>query len=378
MKVSVDFDVLIVGGGLAGLVSAIHLSKSNKKVLLIEKNEYPKHKVCGEYISNEVLPYFQSLDVDPFKLGAQKINKFLLSTPKNKTIEADLPLGGFGISRYTLDFALAKKAQENGTTILQETVVDIQFYNDYFKVSTKNNRNFTASIVIGAYGKRAALDAKMDRGFMKKKSPFLAVKTHVKGNFPNDLVALHNFEGGYCGVSKVENDTINVCYIADFETFKKYKDIDEFQKEVLIKNTFLKTIFESTTPQFESPLTISQISFAKKQPVENHILMCGDTAGMIHPLCGNGMSMAIRSAQIASNLIIDYNKGKIETRKMLEKQYTKSWNAEFKGRLKTGHIVASLFRMKHFSEFVLLGLKGFPVLLPKIIKKTHGKPMLAS
>ncbi len=73
--------------------------------------------------------------------------------------------------------------------------VHSSFNNDEFKVTTKNNQNFTASIVIGAYGKRAALDAKMDRGFMKKKSPFLAVKTHVKGNFPNDLVALHNFEG---------------------------------------------------------------------------------------------------------------------------------------------------------------------------------------
>ena len=378
MKRNIDFNVLIVGGGLAGLVNAIHLSKSNKKVLLIEKNEYPKHKVCGEYISNEVLPYLQSLDVDPFKLGAQKINRFLLSTPKSKTIEADLPLGGFGISRYTLDSALAKKAQENGVKILQDTVIDIQFNNDEFKVTTKNNQNFTSSIVIGAYGKRAALDAKMDRGFMKKKSPFLAVKTHVKGNFPYDLVALHNFEGGYCGVSKVENDKINVCYIADFEIFKKYKDIDEFQEEVLFKNTFLKEVFESTTPQFESPLTISQISFEKKKPVENHILMCGDTAGMIHPLCGNGMSMAIRSAQLASNLIIDYLDGKIKTRKMLENQYEKLWNKEFKSRLRTGHLVASLFRMKHFSEFLLIGLKGFPVLLPKIIKRTHGKPMLAS
>ena len=378
MKEVVDFDVLIVGGGLAGLVSAIHLSKSNKKVLLIEKNEYPKHKVCGEYISNEVLPYLQSLDVNPFKLGAQKINKFLLSTPKSKTIEANLPLGGFGISRYTLDSALAKKAQENGVKILHETVMNIQFYNDEFKVTTKNNQNFTVNIVIGAYGKRAALDAKMNRNFIKKKSPFLAVKTHGKGDFPSDLVALHNFEGGYCGVSKVENDTINLCYITDFETFKKYKDIDEFQEEVLFKNTFLKTVFENSTPQFESPLTISQISFEKKKPVENHILMCGDTAGMIHPLSGNGMSMAIRSAQLASSLIIDYLNGKIETRKTLEKQYAKLWNAAFKNRLRTGHLVASLFRMKHFSEFLLVGLKGLPALLPKIIKRTHGKPMLAS
>ena len=365
-----------MGGGLAGLVSALHLSKHNIQVLLIEKNSYPKHKVCGEYISNEVLPYLKYLDINPFDLGAQKINKFLLSTPKNRTIKAALPLGGFGISRFTLDSALAKKAKEQGVIIVQDSVIDIQFKNDEFRVFTKNNGLYNAAIVIGAYGKRSALDIKFKRNFIKKKSPFLAVKIHVKGEFPNDLVALHNFEGGYCGVSKVENNSINLCYIADFEIFKKYKDIDDFQEKVVFKNSFLKSIFKSSSSIFKVPITISQVSFASKSPVEQHILMCGDTAGMIHPLCGNGMSMAIRSAQIASQLIIDYKNKKIKSRELLEKAYIRDWNKEFKSRLKTGHLVASLFRMNYFSEILIRALKVAPSLLPKIIKRTHGKPMI--
>ena len=59
-----DTEVLIIGGGLAGLTSAIHLTKMGCKVIVIEKNSYPKHKVCGEYISNEVLPYFKWLNFD--------------------------------------------------------------------------------------------------------------------------------------------------------------------------------------------------------------------------------------------------------------------------------------------------------------------------
>ena len=107
-------DVIIIGGGLAGLCNAIHLSKLGKKVLLIEKNEYPKHKVCGEYISNEVLPYLDFLEVNPFDSGAVRINNFQLSTTKSNIISAKLPLGGFGISRYTLDLVLSEKAKENG------------------------------------------------------------------------------------------------------------------------------------------------------------------------------------------------------------------------------------------------------------------------
>ncbi|WP_044401067.1 NAD(P)/FAD-dependent oxidoreductase [Lacinutrix sp. Hel_I_90] len=368
------FDIIIIGGGLAGLTSAIHLSKNNRSVLLIEKNDYPKHKVCGEYISNEVLPYLEALDIDVFKLNAEKINRFELSTPKNRVIKSNLPLGGFGISRFCLDYALAKKAIQNKARIIQDTVTDIQFANDSFSVKTKQ-ATYLSKIVIGAYGKRANLDVQLERDFIKNKSPFLAVKTHVKGEFPEDLVALHNFEGGYCGVSKVENDTINLCYITDFEAFKKYKDIAEFQQKVIYKNTALKTIFENSKPLFDVPLTISQISFETKNPIENHMLMCGDTAGMIHPLCGNGMSMAIRSAQMASLLIIKFFDGDLKTREALEKAYLKKWNAEFKSRLRLGHVVAKLFSKNKLAEILIQGLKVFPFLLPYIIKRTHGKMM---
>ncbi|MFT4780926.1 MAG: flavin-dependent dehydrogenase [Pseudohongiellaceae bacterium] len=370
---SSQIDVLIVGGGLAGLSSAIHLSKQNLSVLVIEKNSYPKHKVCGEYISNEVLPYLKFLDIDVFKLGAKKIDKFQLSTTKGQLISADLPLGGFGISRFCLDEALANKALENGVEIRQDVVEDIQFSNDEFSVVTKNNEIFKAAIVIGAYGKRANLDVKLDRKFIKTKSPYLAVKTHVKGDFPEDVVALHNFEGGYCGVSKVEDDSINLCYITNFESFKKFKDIGEFQEKVVFRNSHLKTIFNKTVPVFEQPLTISQISFEDKKPVENHILMCGDTAALIHPLCGNGMSMAIRSAQIASVLIIKFFNSELSNREALEKQYLREWNTAFKLRLKTGHLVANLFNQPRISELLMQGLKWFPGILPHIIKRTHGK-----
>ena len=368
-------DVIIIGGGLAGLCNAIHLSKLGKKVLLIEKNEYPKHKVCGEYISNEVLPYLEFLEVNPFDSGAVRINNFQLSTIKSNIISAKLPLGGFGISRYTLDLVLSEKAKENGVTILQDTVSNVTFLKDVFQVETKDNNIFTSKITIGAFGKRSLLDVKMGRNFIQKKSPYLGVKIHVKGNFKEDLVALHNFKGGYCGVSKVENNAINLCYITNYATFKQYKNIEDFQEQVVFKNNYLKEIFHSSEAIFEKPLSISQISFETKKPVEDHILMCGDSAGMIHPLCGNGMSMAIQSAQLASKLILNYFNGEIETRKELEKQYIRQWNRRFSLRLKAGHFIAMLFRKDTIASVLLQILKKLPFLLPIIIKQTHGKPM---
>ena len=369
-------DVVIIGGGLAGLTSAIHLSKFGLQVILIEKNEFPKHKVCGEYISNEVLPYLKWLDIEITSLKPSIISKIEFSTAKGKMISGDLPLGGFGISRYCLDNYLFEKAVENGCQIIQDTVSDIQFIDDEFLVSTSNNLELKSKIVIGAFGKRSNIDQKLNRNFIQRKSPWLAVKAHYSGGFPNDLVGLHNFKGGYCGVSKVENNTINICYLVDYETFKQYKNIEEFQSKVIYKNPHLKAIFENCKLLFEKPLTISQISFEKKNAVENHILMIGDTAGLIHPLCGNGMAMAIHSSKIVSELILEFLNHKISSRKELEEKYTQEWNTNFKSRLRMGRFLSKILQMEKLTTFLMQLLTIFPFLLPKIIKKTHGKPII--
>ncbi len=369
-------DVAIIGGGLAGLTSAIHLSKSGLKVILVEKNEYPKHKVCGEYISNEVLPYFKWLGLEISDLKPSSISKIDFSTAKGKTISSRLPLGGFGISRYELDHYLYLQALKNGCKIVQDNVTEIQFIEDEFHIFTTNNLEFNSKIVIGAFGKRSNLDLKLNRDFILKNSPWLAVKAHYSGNFPNFLVGLHNFKGGYCGVSKVENDKINICYLVDYETFKQNKNIEEFQSKVVYKNPHLKAIFENCVLIFDKPLTISQISFENKEAVENHILMIGDTAGLIHPLCGNGMAMAIHSAKIASELIIDYLDYKISSRKELEEKYTQEWNTNFKNRLSTGRFLSKILQKEKLTTFLMQLLTIFPFVLPLIIKKTHGKPII--
>lgn len=371
-----NVDVVIIGGGLAGLTSAIHLSKVGLKIILIEKNEFPKHKVCGEYISNEVLPYFQWLELNIVDLNPSNISKIQFSISSGKTINQILPLGGFGISRYTLDHYLYQKAVANGCKIIQDTVSNIQFEQDKFTILTNNNLELNSKIILGAFGKRSNLDLKLNRDFILKKAPWLAVKAHYSGHFPDDLVGLHNFKGGYCGVSKVENDKINICYLVDYETFKQHKNIEEFQSKVIYKNPHLKAIFENCVLIFDKPLTISQISFEKKETVENHILMIGDTAGLIHPLCGNGMAMAIHSAKIASELIQSFLTNTIHSRKELEEKYTQEWNTHFKNRLETGRFLSKILQIEKLTTFLMQLLVIFPSLMSLIIKKTHGKPII--
>ncbi len=364
--------VIVVGGGLAGLTSALHLSRLGVAVTLIEKHDYPRHKVCGEYLSNEVLPYLKSLDLDPFEMGAKKIDHFELSTVKGNAIRAKLPLGGFSLSRYALDYEMLKRAKLEGVAVLRDTVNDIRFENDRFLVSLKENGIMESVFVIGAFGKRSNLDQKLKRNFLNSKAPYLAVKAHYSGDYPEGLVGLHHFYGGYCGVSNVENNILNVCYITEYKEFKKFRNLEDFQNQVISKNKTLGSLLKDSKMVFDRPLTISQISFVSKPLIENHVIMCGDSAGMIHPLCGNGMSMAIQGAKMASELIIQYFDEGL-SRSKVEKNYKKQWNKAFRLRVETGRWLARLFRMKSIALYTMNGLKKFPGLLKHIISMTHGK-----
>lgn len=369
-------DILIAGAGLAGLTAAIHLSKLGFQVTLIEKNTYPHHKVCGEYVSNEVLPYLEWLGIDLSGFAPTQLQQLQFSAANGNDIRTVLPAGGFGISRYALDQYLYETAISKGCHVITDAVTDISFQEDTFKVKLLSKKSLSARVAIAAYGKRDALDQKFSRSFIRKKSPWLAVKAHYEGEFPDDLVALHNFEGGYCGVSKVEDNRINICYLVDYTSFKKYKNIPEHRTQVLYQNKYLKQLFENTKMLFEQPISISQISFEQKANIENHVLMIGDTAGLIHPLCGNGMAMAIHSAKICAGLVADYMDGRITSRQQLEENYTRLWRRNFRKRMFTGKIIAKLLRNEKLSDVMMRILIKFPSLLPMLIKQTHGKPLM--
>lgn len=122
-----EHGILIIGGGLAGLTAAIHLALEGLDVAVIEIQQYPHHKVCGEYVSKEIEPYLKGLGVDLKISGALAISKFQISTQDGFMVQTELPLGGFGISRYAFDNLLFKRAQELGVHFYFEKVVETVF-----------------------------------------------------------------------------------------------------------------------------------------------------------------------------------------------------------------------------------------------------------
>jgi flavin-dependent dehydrogenase len=370
------YDIIVIGGGLSGLISANLLSRSGRKVLLIEKKKYPFHKVCGEYVSNEVLDFLQSIGFDPFKYGASSISRLRVSTPYGKNIYIPLDLGAFGISRYVMDHALAELAVTSGVTVLTGVKVsDVQSSSEGFHVFA-GSAEYAADFVIGSYGKRDMLDKKLQRSFIQDRTGYLAVKYHVKTSYPADEIGLDSFRNGYCGIVKIEDDLYNLCYL--YKRSSTPVSIDWLQEKVLFSNPVLKEIFHHAEFVFEEPLAINEISFRKKTISENHIVMCGDSAGLIAPLCGNGMSMAIQSARLLTDCIIRNSSAEkkisSEQRSKIETAYSGLWKQQFSTRLKTGRTLQRLFGNPAITSAVLNCIHFIPPIEKWLIRNTHGKP----
>jgi menaquinone-9 beta-reductase len=371
--VSNQFQVGIIGGGLAGLCTALHLNKLGISCIVWEKGEYPRHKVCGEYVSTETLTYLNYLGYDPYNDGAINIDRLKVSHWNGDSTTSKLDQGAFGLSRFIFDHALYQLAVKNNITVhLQENVTGFTKNTEGFEVKTSSNKTYQVGLLVSAHGKKSNIDRIMEREFFQKDADFIGVKYHYKYKIPSNEVSLHNFEGGYCGVSMVENEIVNVCYLSTKTDLKKYGTIPELEKNLLWQNPFLKELFLNGESLFEEPKTISDFSFRPKSPVEDGVLMIGDAAGLITPLCGNGMAMAIHAAYIVSNLLGSFFNNEFDKAE-LEKRYSIEWKAHFEARLKFGYKVQKIFGKQKISSIALKSLQIAPFMLPAIIKKTHGK-----
>ncbi len=365
-------DCLIIGAGLAGLSLAIQLADQHVSVVVVEKKQFPFHKVCGEYISMESWDFIKSLGLDLDRLKPSIINQLTVTANNGYKLSTALPLGGFGISRYTLDNELKEIAEKKGVLILDKTSVTNVVYNTGYIITTTSPQHVKlfSTVVIGAYGKYTP---KFISEKASSRNEYIAVKYHIKMPFAADTIELHNFKNGYCGVSMVDQDTLCLCYLSRKDNLlASNNSIKQMEQNILFKNPFLKEYFAQAQFLYKEPLVISKIYFGKKTFTNSlGVLPLGDAAGTIAPLCGNGMSMALLSSSILKGLVIRFLKGEMDLTNMM-KRYELEWNNNFKGRIATGEVLQNLMGNNMLTFSTLIMLKCLPHVLRKVISLTHG------
>ncbi len=367
------YDLGIAGGGLAGLSLAILQAREGKSVILFEKKSYPFHRVCGEYISMESWDFLEHLGLPLTGMNLPLIHYLQVSSPSGTYLETKLDLGGFGISRYKLDAELAEIASGLGVEIQQNTEVkEIKETSGRFEIETESH-SFSCRQAVGSFGKRSGLDVHWNRPFVNKNrtslNQYIGVKYHIQTEFPLDKIALHNFSDGYFGISAVEDGNFCLCYMTTKENLKKSgNSIPVMEDSILSKNPFLREIFRNGLKLWPEPEVIAQVSFEKKGQFEKGIPLIGDAAGMIAPLCGNGMSMAFHAAFLLHQLLL--------SGQSIGQNYVREWNKLFSRRLLVGRTVQRLFGNPILTDFMIRSLRQSPALLRLIIKNTHGKNIL--
>jgi menaquinone-9 beta-reductase len=355
------YDVICVGGGLAGAAYANLMAQKGLKVMVIEKDTFPRHKVCGEYVSMESYQFLERLGLKLNSLDLPRISHFTLSNTKGKTFNTELDLGGFGISRFLLDDLLKQAAIKAGVTWETAQITQITGELGGFQLLS-NDSKYTGKQVVGAWGKRAGLDRELKRPFYfdekSRLTNWLGIKHHIRTDFSPKHIALHTFKNGYCGISKIENDKYCLCYLMRASNLQG-RSIEQAEQDILAQNPFLKSIFSQSDFLYDKPLAISQVNFKKKSKMEGHMLMLGDTAGLIAPLSGNGMSIALRSAFMASENPTNYEK---------------EWTKEFGSRMQLGRTVQYFFGRPALMNGFVAFANAFPPIANGLIKKSHGKP----
>jgi flavin-dependent dehydrogenase len=369
------YDVIVIGAGLAGCSSAIQLAGQGYQVLLLEQQTYPVHRLCGEFLSVEVMAAFQRLGLweELQRAGAQPIRRALLTTASGASFESSLPGMALGLSRYQLDWLLFQRAQAAGADCRDGTAVQAVSGNltTGFWVKTRQGQ-FTSRCLVSAHGKRSQLDRQ--RPFTQRRSPFVAFKAHYRGLHLPGVIELHAFPGGYCGLSQIETGEINVCWIAQERILQSSPHLTKgVIPEALLKNPWLTARLQSMEVVRGTSHRLSQISFALKDTFDADLCRVGDAAGMITPLCGDGMAMALHSADLAVPLLAQFLQQTLDAAR-LKQAYNTAWNREFRTRLQIGRLLHAGFTHPTLANLGVNFCRAFPALGQIFIQATRGKP----
>ncbi len=376
------FQISIVGAGPAGVGLAIRLAKRGFDVYLIEREKFPRHKLCGEFISPECLPHFKELGVldKMLESGGERITKTVFYEPNGKSVSVPSEWfgniqGALSLSRAEMDFRLMEKAKQCGVNVLEETsVIGIIFENDKVcgvKIKTQNGetQKILSDLTIDATG-RANVLAKLAKK-SKVQSPkskvsviqnpkskiqnrLVGFKTHLQNvNLGKDVCEIYFFRGGYGGLSFVENGLANHCFLIKAEIVKEFSgDANKIVEEVIFQNRRARETMKDAAPVFDW-LAVSVDGFGRRNlnPAKN-LFTVGDAAAFIDPFTGSGMLMALESAEILAESISDnmFSPHKIaENYQVLHKE-------KFQKRLRVCSILRRAAFVPHFAKLAISAL----------------------
>jgi flavin-dependent dehydrogenase len=371
-----QYDAVVIGAGPAGSSAAIALARTGASVCLVDKDAFPRHKLCGEFLSGDGTAHLRQLDLEQGLLaaGAVPVNRCVVSSVDGVTFDASLPGKPLSISRLLFDETLIREAErlEVTTRLGIEATAVAGTLSGGFQVHVTNDV-LEARVVLCAFGRSSSLERKLGRTTTNADAdPLVAFKAHYEGPFDTGVVELHSFRGGYCGIQRIEGGLVNVCWIARASVLRgaggKPNDMVE---SVFPENDLLAGRLSALERVNDGFLAVSQLNFRPRTSIEDDLLFVGDSAGMIAPMCGDGMSMAISGGVHAARLVEAFLGERLDAEQMKE-QYRIGWRRAYRRRMWIGRFLHLGYERTSVSRMGIRLCARFPAVGDWLIRATRG------
>jgi geranylgeranyl reductase family protein len=353
------FDVIIAGGGPAGSACASFCAKHGLRVLVLEREAFPREKVCGDCLNPNCWPLLDRLGVRDavMNLTHNPLDRVEFIGISGRSVVIDLPRGRnaqIGVKRSLLDDLLLNRAKELGATVRNSCTVTAlrSVPTDVWQVETSQCETFRAKIIVAADGRNSTVARLLNRAPAPHKDR-VALQTHIP--LPRDFgnrIVLQFLPDGYSGQAPTGQDQLNVCLVSFAPRIGILKDWAQRRFD-LAKDHPWRTV----TPLTRAPL----------QPVQDSVFFIGDAARVVEPFTGEGIFYALASGELAAGFIARRTSG--ENAAVLAKQFVRQHRALYRGRLWVNRLARGAVRSPRIGSALVHLARAQPYVLRFLTSK---------
>lgn len=351
-----DYDLIVAGGGPAGCACAITAARAGAKVLLLEKDRFPRHKVCGEFVSPESLELLEWLLGGKCFQSRPEISSARIFSLR-KTISLPISPPAKSIARYELDAELLRAARRAGVLIEEEVAVLEVKAGTVCKVRTRN-QTLAAKAVVNASGRWSQLTQRV----ADNSARWIGLKGHFRESQAPNSVDLYFFSGGYCGVQPVSESSVNACAMVRADIARSLEDVFSLHPDMRRRSRNWSPLF--------APISTSPLYFRRPQTESNGMLLAGDAAAFIDPFAGDGISLAMHSGTLAAESLVPFFQGK-DSWEGAKQRYDSAYRKQFGGAFRNAARVRKVLTAPPLVQSTLLSLAAIRPFSRALVRRTR-------